>query len=81
MSGANEAKGLERIARRECPKGAKRLAQKKSLKNVIIFGKSQNCLIFAARLLCLFVWVFRALPSDKGGRVFFMLFFNYKGQK
>jgi hypothetical protein len=41
-----------------------------------IFNKTlaniKNLRIFASTLLCLFVWVFRALPSDKGGRVFFM---------
>jgi hypothetical protein len=30
----------------------------------------KNSRIFAPTLLCLFVWVFRALSSDKGERVF-----------
>jgi hypothetical protein len=31
---------------------------------------------FASTLLCLFVWVFRALFSDKGNRVFFCSFLS-----
>ena len=39
-----------------------------------MFANPKNCLIFASTLLCLFVWVFRALLSDKGSRVFFCPF-------
>ncbi len=41
-------------------------------KNSKILVHTENCRIFASTLLCLFVWVFRALSSDKGERVFFM---------